>query len=284
MKHFKYFYKMSRPLNVLIAGFTILIAAIVTGQFEFSAILVFAILTASFITSGANIVNDIFDIEIDRINKPKRLLPSGKVSLKSAWIYFIISYFLAIILALLSGWFMFIIAFSIGILLYTYSSYFKRTVLWGNIVVSFSTAIAFIYGAEAVGHWKAGIIPAFFSLFFHFGREVIKDMQDMEGDLAHNAVTFAGKFGKQNSIFLVNVVFFILILLTLVPYLLNIYNISYLWIVVFGVDLVLAGVSVIIWFRNDVSALGKVSHLLKLDMFVGLIAIYFGVIDVSFIN
>ncbi|MEJ2542826.1 MAG: hypothetical protein P8Y99_02040, partial [Calditrichaceae bacterium] len=133
-------------------------------------------------------------------------------------------------------------------------------------------------------NWMDGIIPAVFALFFHFGREVDKDMQDLEWDMAHNSVTFAGRYGKKESILLVNVIFSILIILTLIPYFTNIYNQYYFWIVLLGVDFVLAGICLVLWWHNNSSSLGKISHLLKLDMLVGLLSIYIGVSDAGFLN
>lgn len=283
-KQLRYFYRMSRPINVLIALLTILIAAFVTGEFRLQTTLYLACLTAVFMTSGANIVNDIFDIAIDRINKPRRPLPSGLVSIRQAWAYFYAAYALALLAALFSGWPMFLIASLIALLLYLYSTSLKRTILWGNLTVSFSTAMAFIYGAMAVGAWKAGIIPAVFSLLFHFGREIVKDMQDVEGDLADGAVTFPGRYGMIKAIILINIIFFILIVLTIIPYIMDIYSIYYLWVVLLGVDTVLIASALIIWFRHDPSTLGKISHLLKLDMMVGLTAIYLGGNHVVFLN
>ena len=283
-KQVRYFYRMSRPINVLIALMTILIAAFVTGEFQLQATLYLACITAAFMTSGANIVNDIFDVAIDRINKPRRLLPSELISIRQAWIYFYLSYALALLAALLSGWSMFLIAALIALLLYLYSAHLKRTILWGNLTVSFSTAIAFIYGAMAVGAWKAGIIPAVFAFLFHFGREIVKDMQDVKGDLADGAVTFPGRYGMVKAIILINITFLILIVLTIIPYILDIYSSYYLWVVLFGVDTVLIASSLMIWFRHDPSTLGKISHLLKLDMLVGLVAIYLGGNHVIFLN
>lgn len=283
-KHIRYFYVMSRPVNVFIAVMTILIAAMVTGNFQFNSKLLYAMLTAAFITCGANIINDLFDVEIDRINKPKRILPAGLIGKNQAWWYFNLAYIIALSLALLSSWSMFFIAVLIALLLYLYSAYLKRTVLWGNLAVSFSTAMAFIYGALAVEDWLAGIIPALFAFFFHFGREIIKDMQDLEGDLANKAITFPGKYGKKKSIFLINLIFILLIFLTIIPYILHIYNIQYLWVVLIGVDTVLLGTAVILWFKHEATMLGRLSHLLKLDMIIGLLAIYLGVNDAIFFN
>lgn len=284
IKHLSYFYKLSRPLNVLITIITILIAAIITGKFTFTTSLIYAIITAAFIAAGANIVNDIFDVEIDKINKPNRILPSGKISIQIAWVYFSIAYIMGLLFAIISNAIMLMIAIIIAILLYLYSAYLKQTIIWGNLTVSVAAASVFLYGAQAVSYWIDGMIPAVFALFFHFGREVVKDMQDVEGDLANNAVTFAGWFGKKKSIVLVNVVFSLLIVLTLVPFLIGVYNQYYLWIVLLGVDLVLAAICIMLWWYNDRSSLGKISHLLKLDMLVGLLSIYIGASDVSFFN
>ncbi|MEJ2054742.1 MAG: UbiA family prenyltransferase, partial [Calditrichaceae bacterium] len=178
-------------MNVLITIITIFIAALITGKFDFEKSLIYAVISAALIAAGANILNDIFDIDIDRINKPDRILPANKISIMHAWAYFVFAYATALVFAFLSGLTMAVIALIVAILLFLYSGYFKRTILLGNLIVSISAAAAFLYGAQAVSNWLDGLIPAVFALFFHFGREVVKDMQDVRGDLANNAVTFA---------------------------------------------------------------------------------------------
>ena len=76
---------------------------------------------------------------------------------------------------------------------------------------------------------------------------------------------------------LINIVFILLVFLTILPYILNVYDVWYLITVIIGVDLVLISVSVVLWIKQDQAFLGKLSHLLKLDMMVGLLAIYLGV-------
>jgi geranylgeranylglycerol-phosphate geranylgeranyltransferase len=277
LRHVKNFWAMSRPLNAFITLVSVWIAAFISPQFHLNRNLFLGSVIAALVASGANIINDIFDLEIDRINKPKRLLPSGQVSPKEAWLYFGIAYALAFLLSLFCTFTMFVIAVIIACLLIIYSARLKRTVLWGNITVSVSSAMAFIYGALTVGDWRPGLIPAIFAFFFHLGREIIKDMQDLEGDLRQQSVTFPGRFGVKASVALVNAVFIFLIILTFLPYILHIYGNLYLWIVILGVDSVLLFTSIYLWFHNDPVHLGKISHLLKLDMFIGLIAIYFGI-------
>ncbi len=277
IRHLKQFWTLSRPLNNFITLVTVFIAAFISPQFRLNHKLIFGAFVAAFIAAGANIINDIFDIEIDRINKPQRLLPSGKVTLYQAYCYFGLAYVVAFLLSLRTDLPMTLTAFLIALLLVAYSMRLKRTVLWGNIAVSLASATAFVYGALSVGDWKSGLIPAIFAFFFHFGREIIKDLQDLEGDLSQKTITFPGRFGPYASIILVNVLFIFLIILTLLPYILHIYGRTYLWIVVIGVDTVLLFSSLSLWLRHDPPFLGKISHLLKLDMLLGLIAIYFGV-------
>lgn len=268
--------KITRPLNVLISFISIGIGALVSGSFHWSDILLFAGLTAAMITAGANIINDIFDLEIDRINKPQRPLPSGRISLKGAGLMFAALYGAGLIFAALCGKVMFFSALIIALLLYWYSAALKKTVLWGNLLVSVVSGFTFIYGAMSVGGWRGGVMPALLAFFFHFGRELLKDMQDVEGDRAGNAITFSAKYGLKQAAVLTKTVFLILIAVTVVPFFFKIYNEIYLIIVIFGVDSVLVYVISVLNDRMSAFQLGRLSKLLKADMLVGLLAIYLG--------
>jgi len=283
-KHIKNSFLLSRPLNIFISFISVWLAALLSVNFHLNINLYFAGIIAALITAGANIVNDIYDIEIDRINKPDRLLPLGIVSLKEAWLYFIFSYFTAFIIAVYTGSSMFSIALCIAVLLYFYALKLKRTVLWGNLIVAFAGAMAFIYGAMAVNDWRAGIIPAGFAFFFHLGREILKDIQDLRGDLSSKAVTFPGKYGKIPAILLINFIFALLVILTILPYIFDVYNTFYFYFVLISVDLILIYVALALWKKNDVAALHKFSVILKYDMFMGLISLYVGTHDVILFN
>ena len=102
---------LSRPVNVLISFITIIIAAELAGGLNPIENVLLAALSAALITIGANVINDYFDIEIDKINKPSRPLASGNVSKNTALIYFIIVYFLAWSFAIYISIWMFLIAF-----------------------------------------------------------------------------------------------------------------------------------------------------------------------------
>ena len=263
------YFKIIRPLNVLLIFVSIGLAAFISPQFSITPLLGFVALSAALILAGANVINDIYDLDIDRINRPGRPLASGAITRKQAWYWFFVLYGAGLLMAFTAGFWFFISAIIMAVLLFWYSAHLKRTVLYGNILVSFAAGFTFIYGAMAVDDWQVGIIPAVFAFFFHLGREIIKDMQDMEGDLQNNVVTFPGKYGLIPTALLVNILFGLLLLLTVLPYIFSVYSSGYLWIVIPGVDLVLVFVMIRLWFTNASSVLGKLSDLLKIDMFVG---------------
>jgi geranylgeranylglycerol-phosphate geranylgeranyltransferase len=227
-------------------------------------------------TAAANTINDYFDLDIDRINRPDRPLPAGQLSPHFAKMFAIILFGCGIFFSIFINIYAVIIAFLSAFLLVAYSARLKRTVLWGNATVSMMTAVAFVYGALAAGRWRDGLIPAVFAFLFHFGREILKDMEDVAGDASANAQTFPIRFGRLPALILITILYAILILFTLVPYQLDIYNFAYLLAVVIGVDCILAGVLFILWLRREKANLHFISHVLKADMVLGLVAIYIG--------
>ena len=236
----------------------------------------FACISGALITAAANSVNDIYDVESDRINKPYRPIASGKVSKNAAIWISVMLYTAGVISGAMVNRTALVVAISAVILTYVYSARLKRVSLWGNLTVALLTSIAFIYGGVAVGRVKESMIPAIFSFFYHFGREVIKDVEDKEGDRKAGLKTFPIRYGTVASLNLAGISFGLLILLTFLPFLFKMYNIVYLTVVLVGVDLVLV-YTMISARRNSGSAnLKRLNTLLKVGMVVGLVSIYLG--------
>ena len=231
--------RLTRPLNVLITGLSILVAALISGPILSFETVILACISASCIMAAGNTINDYYDIEIDRINKPERPLPSGAVSLQTAWRAAIVEFLIGIAISAFLSPKMLGIASIFSVLIYLYAVRLKRTVLWGNITVSIATAAAFIYGGLAVQKAEAAVIPAIFAFLFHCGREIIKDMEDVEGDRRENAVTFPIRHGFPASIRLITAIFTILIAVTILPFATRLYGITYMVIVAAGVHTVL---------------------------------------------
>lgn len=232
--------------------------------------------SAVLIAAGANAINDVFDLAIDRINKPKRPLPSGLVTINQARIFAILLFIAGIGVSLFLQIPGFAIALITSISLYAYSWKLKRTVLWGNLAVAFFSGLAFIYGGLAVQRFQKAFIVGIFSLFYHFAREIIKDTEDIAGDAKDGVITFPIRYGTRAALRMVTGVLLALIGLTLIPCFLNIFSIHYFWIVIPGVDGFLVYVIISMWRNSTSSNLGRIAFLMKLNMFVGLLAVYAG--------
>jgi geranylgeranylglycerol-phosphate geranylgeranyltransferase len=268
--------RLTRPVNDFITALSVLVGAAIAGKIESWSMVFFACLSAFFISAGGNVINDFFDVDIDRINKPNRPLPQGKITSNTALIWSIVLFLAGLILSLLVRPLSLLIAFAACAFLVLYSSVLKKTLLWGNLTVSLVSAVAFVYGGIATEDFKLSLIPAAFALLFHLGREILKDIEDVKGDSSAGASTMPIKLGVKFSLDVCTLIFLFLIGLTVVPYLLHIFSLPYLLAVVFGVDL---GLIYLIWSmrRNpSPSNLHLLNNLLKIEMLAGLAAIFLG--------
>lgn len=268
--------KLTRPQNNLIVALSVLVGALVAGEIDYWWGVIFACLSAFFISAGGNCLNDFFDVEIDKINKPFRPLPRREISTKSALWFSGILFFIGFCLSLFVRPLSVAIATTAIILLIFYAHTLKRKLFWGNFTVSFVSVLAFVYGGITTKDFRLSLIPAVFAFLFHMGREIIKDAQDLKGDLSLNVSSLPIRFGIRFSFSFITVIFSFLILLTSLPYIFQILSLSYLIIVILGVDLVLLYVVWSMWKNPTTSNLGRLSTILKIDMFLGLAAIYTG--------
>ncbi len=189
------------------------------NQFDF-AIFVFTIV----LVSGAGyIINDIFDVNIDRINKPDKLIIGNTISEKNAYLYYYIMNGIAVLTGLYIG--IKTGSFNLGLIFmvpiavfYFYSLKYKRLFLWGNLVISLMTGflvivvwvfefliirkngIAFTEGRHA--YWVITyfvLAYALFAFLITLIREFVKDMEDMEGDSKWGCTTLPVVVGIENA-------------------------------------------------------------------------------------
>ncbi len=270
-------FKIIRPANVLITFATIFLAGVICAPGTFPAVkILLASFSGAFVAAAGNVINDYFDVEIDKINRPERVIPQNILTKKDALILFAVLKFFAFFLSLQINLIAFAIVIVTSILLFLYSLKLKRIALIGNLTVAFLTGLAFIYGAVAVGNWSGGIFPALFAFLVNFAREILKDIEDIEGDAKMGIATFPIKAGIAKSNFLISATLILLILLTPVPYFMKIYNIQYFIFVLIIVD------SLFVFFLKELNSkeekknLRKLGNLLKINMILGLTAIYLG--------
>ncbi len=207
------FLSIIRPQNCIIGGLTVIAGvamayrmAEVGGSIaNFLPLFIYGYITYFFVAAGGNVVNDIFDVEVDRINRPHRALPSGRMTIRQAWIYVVFLSMTGLLFAILTGPYSALIVFCFLIIGYAYAAKVKTLGLAGNFMVAFSFAFGILYGAfaygETIGLPLATAIPTPHWLFFFTAflilqaRETIKGAEDVEGDRARDVRTIARVYG-----------------------------------------------------------------------------------------
>ena len=253
----------------------------------------FIILTTSIllITMGGYLINDIYDIESDKINKPGKVYISTIISIKSGlFLYFltsitglILGFYLSINKNLnhLSGFFIVTV-----ILLFIYTKILKKLPLIGNIIVALLVSLP-IFLVYEFDHSMISIkdifdnlflsIIIFFYLLFAFLttliREIIKDLQDIKGDNKFKLKTLPIMIGNKRTInFVVFLSFLLQLILLLV--LIDSFKNDYYLILIFSITLSLL-VAYLIYklrvpFKNNPYQL--LSSLMKIIMLVGVLS------------
>ncbi|MCF7794247.1 MAG: geranylgeranylglycerol-phosphate geranylgeranyltransferase [Candidatus Cloacimonetes bacterium] len=192
------FIKIIRPFNCLFVAFTVLFGALISNNVIELSPIIFAVLSASFIAAAGYVINDFFDLPIDKVNKPNRILPSGKISPKTAYLFAVTLFFVGIMLSYLTTNFFCVgLAIINSIALFLYARYFKLSFLMGNLLVAYAAASTFIYGGLAANNLGNSLIIAIFAFLYTFLREIVKDAEDIEGDAEFGARTLAIKVGRK---------------------------------------------------------------------------------------
>lgn len=162
--------------------------SIPTGLWVF---LLLAGASTALVTAGGNVLNDLLDIEGDRLNHPDRPLVTGEISVPSARVFaallFVFGAVVVIPVALVEPLVAVILVLAVALLL-AYEFRFKQAGFVGNLVVAFLTGVVFIYGAAAAGN--AIVLVPFGAMAFlaTLSREVIKDMEDVAGDVGRRTL------------------------------------------------------------------------------------------------
>jgi 4-hydroxybenzoate polyprenyltransferase len=193
-----------RPINLLILVATQFVITYYIFQlpFQFPHLIPYILLAVSSasLTAGGYVVNDLYDMEIDHINKPHKQRIGKEISQKKAWqAYFVLSGISLLVSGLL-GWQLLLLHTVVGILLYLYAIYLKKTPLFGNMLVALLSALGGLlpvlillnsWRGEAVWQENTQIFLFIFlySFLLSLLREIIKDLQDIEGDKIGNCKT-----------------------------------------------------------------------------------------------
>jgi 4-hydroxybenzoate polyprenyltransferase len=185
------------------------------GHVDF-ALLVFSTLL---IAAGGYVINDYFDMEVDKVNKPGKTIVGKTLTHKSAYIFYwvltiagvLIGFYLSFRVKYFSLGFVFI---AIAMMLWFYSAQYKKTAFWGNFVISLLSAMVvliiwlfefFALRANPINYTEAMkqlelisvVVSAYaiFAFLVSMIREIVKDVEDLEGDKASGYKTLPATVG-----------------------------------------------------------------------------------------
>lgn len=262
-----------RPGNAIMAVIAIFLMAVISGKFTLEVLMVAVVV---FIVTGAgNSINDYFDHKIDAINKPERPIPSGRISLKTALIYSISLFVVGIILAFLISFLLGMIAFLSSILMIFYARDLKTKCFIGNLSISFLTGLCFVFGGIAVGQIMVSIYLGFYAFLMTMAREIVKDMEDMEGDKEEGATTLPLVYGTRTSSLIAAFSMIIASVTSPVLYFMGIFNLLYLIILIVPIFVFISS-AISILKDQSIENTRNVSKRIKIGMAIVFLAFALG--------
>jgi 4-hydroxybenzoate polyprenyltransferase len=253
------------------------------------------IISSILIAAAGYIINDYFDLRIDRINKPEKIVVEKIIKRRWAIIWHWILSSLGVIIGFYLSWklrniFIGLSNLACVLLLWFYSTTFKKKLLLGNILISFLTAwvILVMYLCEFHVHrfinpeyhaslsrvYKFAILYASFAFIISLVREVVKDMEDLEGDARYGRRTMPVVWGM-NASRLFAATWLMMLLIALVG--IQFYILQYRWwlVVVFSTLFVILPVLRVIlkiYKANDSADFHKLSGMIKAIMLMGILS------------
>ena len=166
------------------------------------------------LNGASNALNQIYDLEIDRINKPKRPLPSGRISIGGAWVFTVIMYVVALALAWLVApggrhecFWIVVVATAITFLYSVPPFRTKRLGIWANVTIAIPRGVLLKVAGWSSVKTIIGVEPwfigAIFGLFL-LGASTTKDFADMEGDARGGCRTLPIIYGVRRAAWMIS--------------------------------------------------------------------------------
>lgn len=270
-----------RPGNALMGAISIILVAIIDKTISIPIIL--AMIAVFFETAAGNVINDYFDYKIDLVNKPERPIPSGQISLKNgknyAYFLFLAGTVCGFLISYLTGnWIPFAIVLIADVILYLYAYKLKATPLIGNLAVGFMTGFGFVFGGFTINNPSiimTSIFLGFFAFVMTTAREIVKDIEDVEGDMKDGARTLPILIGKKTPAILASILIVIDCALCPLLYAYHIFGVLYLIIIAIAVILFIYAAIIILKSQEESSA-HKSSKLLKIGMLIAFLSFALG--------
>ena len=240
------------------------LVSVITLNLQFPLEMYFYLFMCPFLVSaGAFALNDYFDVETDKLNNKKTPIIMGEISKNNALLISILFLIAGILSSLPLGINAFLIAVIFAILSIAYNYKLKDVALVGNIIISMSMAIVFIFTEISILNSisQTTIFMGSISLLAGLGREIYKTVQDMEGDSkARNSKTLPLIIGKNNSLHLGSMFIIIAMLCAIYMYLeVNPMKSNIIYLSIVSISLLLFTYSIKLVYSNEFEKTRKIT-------------------------
>ena len=249
-----------------------------------------------FLGAAGYVINDYFDRRIDAINRPESVVVDKILPRRFAIIYHFVLNAIAIALATIFAihlrmMYVLLLYVMIGGIFWLYSTTYKKQLFIGNIVVACGTAtiplqvgifdyltLTRVYGFDMLVHdlsfmpimyWMAGF--AFFAFITNIIREIVKDMEDLEGDSNYGCNTLPLAYGiRFSKTVVVALTLFTIVALVLTYYIFFRETLTLLYMLIFIVAPFT--LTIILTIRaNEVKQYHRISNIIKAIMLFGIL-------------
>ena len=171
--------------------------AVGTSIVDYWQYIIFGCITVILFIAGGNGLNDYIDREIDEVSHPERPLPSGRMEPQSALCVSVACLVLSFVSSFVQNVQCIIIVGIAIILMVLYETLLKQRGFIGNITIAVLTGMVFLLGGSIVFHMENCIEVAGMAALVTVGREITKDIEDMEGDEGRRTLPMI--IGKKNA-------------------------------------------------------------------------------------
>lgn len=233
-----------------------------------SIITMIGMLVVFLFTAGGNALNDYYDRDVDRINHPKRPIPSGEIEPVFVLRFALFMFVLSILLSLFLPFFLpqLIVVVS-TVLMIQYELNLKNKGFIGNVTIAWLTGSLFVFAGAIYRNLELPFVLGTLAFFATLGREIAKDIQDIRGDLGRR--TLPMRWGVKRAKILTAVFILVAVIISPYPYIQGIFSVHYLLIVLFADIIFIYSLFI---FKNP----ERTQKFIKLGMMVALLAFLSG--------
>jgi geranylgeranylglycerol-phosphate geranylgeranyltransferase len=226
--------RLFRLGNCVMGAFGALLAAVacagIEGVEDFAIQVAYSMAVVIAFTAAGNSLNDYFDREVDKVAHPERPIQTGSVTTSGALIAAALLFAIALALSfMINLWSIAMVITSIVVMI-GYEKFLKAEGIAGNLAISWLTGALFLFGGAAVESLELAWILAALASLATLGREIVKDIQDIEGDKG-SRLTLPMRIGIRRAGILASLGFLAAVALSPAPLLLDLLSFWYVPVV-----------------------------------------------------